>query len=95
MARKSKRRHVQWDTVKDLGKVPDGVLAKRFGITPQGVLMARKKRGIPAFDPDRATDRAPIPVRAATAVVNAYAAIVALYTGQALFPKPGPKGKKR
>jgi hypothetical protein len=44
---------IDWDAMDDLGKVPDGVIAQRLGITSAAVLSARKKRGIEAFGGQR------------------------------------------
>lgn len=40
---------VDWDTVEDLGKVYDKVLADRFGVSTKEVFRARKARKIPPF----------------------------------------------
>jgi hypothetical protein len=41
---------VDWDDVRDLGRVPDGRLARRLGVTPAAVRNARLVRGIPAHE---------------------------------------------
>jgi len=38
---------VDWDSVVDLGLVPDTHLAARFGVLPSTVCIARNRRGIP------------------------------------------------
>jgi hypothetical protein len=45
---------VKWDTVADLGKVRDSVIARRFGVSPAAVHYARTRRGIPAYEQHRA-----------------------------------------
>lgn len=50
-ARRSKRVFVAWDTVDDLGRVPDADVAERLWVTVNAVADARKARGIPAMRP--------------------------------------------
>lgn len=38
---------VDWDSVLDLGKVKDSVLAKRYGVSQTAVMLVRRRRGIP------------------------------------------------
>lgn len=40
---------VDWSSIKDLGEVPDAIIADRFGITKEAVYYARKSRGITAW----------------------------------------------
>jgi hypothetical protein len=40
---------VEWDSVADLGKVPDCDIARRFEVSQTAVLNARRSRGIPPF----------------------------------------------
>lgn len=66
---KARRQGTDWSKIKDLGKVPDSKIAKRLGLTPQAVLMARHARNIPAFQKaGRPTAKAaPKPAREAPA----------------------------
>ena len=40
---------IDWDSVDDLGEVPDSVIAERFGVSTTAVLNARKRRNIPPY----------------------------------------------
>ena len=45
----AKKKGTKWDSVEDLGLVPDSVIAKRLGLTTSAVTQARNRRGIPSF----------------------------------------------
>lgn len=100
-SKQKSRTGTNWSQVKDLGKVPDSKIAKRLHLTPQAVLMARKRLGIPAFSPS-GRPAAQAPARSpgkpfephpalqqiqkrVSAVVSAYETIAALYAA--------PKGR--
>lgn len=50
------RESVDWDSVRDLGKVPDHVIAARLGVDRSAVAHARRARGIPAAPTGTPTD---------------------------------------
>lgn len=50
---------VRWADVRDLGKVPDGVIAQRLGIHPRTVAVERTRRGIGR--PPRGIDWSAVP----------------------------------
>lgn len=41
---------IGWDAIRELGVVPDKVLAQQLGCTAQNVAQARRSRGIPACE---------------------------------------------
>lgn len=45
--------YINWDRIKQLGKIPDVELSRQLNVTPQAVFLARKKRGIPAMHPSK------------------------------------------
>lgn len=51
----SRRKNVDWDK-QNLGDEPDGCIARRLGVTNNSVALARKMRGIPAFNQQRTFD---------------------------------------
>jgi len=53
IADKYKLPETDWDSVSDLGKIPDVDIARRFGISPTAVQLARKRRGISALNPSK------------------------------------------
>ena len=44
-------RKVNWVAVAGLGRMPDGVLARKLGVTRSAVIKARMRLGVPAYRP--------------------------------------------
>lgn len=49
MSKERRYNPILWDEVKDLGKMPDTVLAEKLRVSSQAVHAARQRRGIPPF----------------------------------------------